>query len=303
MMTRTSGVFKAGDGLGCKGTECLDFSVNLVQLGFLPNLAVRMNHYDTLGISQSASSHEIKNAYRGLVKIYHPDLSKAPDAHERMLAINEAYEVLSDSYSRNLYDLLLSGQAFSMEPPQETEAQRYRREYKQRRVHDERVQMENLIKLKVRFYRVERMAAYVFLALGILFTIDYFFHPFQKAFGIQAMESSRFQTEINMTNGSKMLADWDLLKEYQVNGGTEVRVSYSLVFGIPARIGLVNSDINYRVHRTLHSFRNVITLIILIFSLVVINNKEYTDFRLTCGLVPVLLIIFQLLMAANTGFS
>jgi len=258
-----------------------------------------MNHYDTLGISQGATSLEIKNAYRGLVKIYHPDLSKAPDAHERMQAINEAYEVLSDSYARNLYDLLLAGHTFTLDPPQETEAQRFRREYKQRKAREERIQFENLIKLKVRFYRVLYVAAHVFFALGILFTIDYYFHPVSGTYQIESMESSRFQTEINFINGDRFLAEWDLLTEYRAKGGDEVRVYYSLIFQIPTRVGLADSDTKYRVHRTLHSLRNVITIIILFFSAVVINNKEYTDFRLTCGLVPILLIIFQLLMAVS----
>jgi len=262
-----------------------------------------MSHYTTLGIASGATSAEIKSAYRGLVKIYHPDLNPSPDAHSRMQAINEAYEVLSDSYSRQMYDLLLAGHVFSMEPPQETEAQRFRREYKQRKVREERMQMENLIRLKVRFYRGLRMASYFFFGLGLLFTIDYYLHPFQKVYTIQAMESSYYQTEVTTVEGVKLLADWDLLAEYNAKGGEQVQVYSSLIFRIPTRIQLVDGTTRYRVSRTLHSFRNIITLIILIFSAIVMNNKEFTDFRLTCGLVPILLLIFQLLMAVSATWS
>lgn len=256
-----------------------------------------MSHYETLGITSAATSAQIKSAYRGLVKIYHPDLNPSAEAHGRMQAINEAYEVLSDFYSRQMYDMMLAGHVFNLEPPQETEAQRFRREYKQRKVREERIQMENLIKLKVRFYRGLRTASYVFFALGVLFTLDYYFHPFQKAYSIRSMESSYYQTEVTTTGGIKWLADWELLAEYNQRAGDQVQVHFSLVFRIPARIQLVDGTNEYRVSRTLHSFRNIITLIIISFSAVVMRNREFTDFRLTCALVPILLLIFQLLMA------
>jgi len=98
MITRMSGDFNAGVRIGMQRYYFLRFlnmfTLNVsswtVQAGF-------MSHYDTLGIAQGATTAEIRTAYRGLVKIYHPDLNPAADAHDRMLAINEAYEVLSDA--------------------------------------------------------------------------------------------------------------------------------------------------------------------------------------------------------------
>jgi len=59
------------------------------------------NPYEVLGIKQDAGKDEIKEAYRALVKKYHPDqyvnhpLSNL--AQEKMKEINEAYETLMDS--------------------------------------------------------------------------------------------------------------------------------------------------------------------------------------------------------------
>lgn len=52
--------------------------------------------YDTLGVSKTASSDEIKKAYRRLARKYHPDINKEPGAEEKFKEINAAYEILSD---------------------------------------------------------------------------------------------------------------------------------------------------------------------------------------------------------------
>ena len=62
------------------------------------------NHYATLQVSTSASPDEIKQAYRRLAKEYHPDRNSASDASDRIVAINAAYEVLSDRGQRQRYD-------------------------------------------------------------------------------------------------------------------------------------------------------------------------------------------------------
>lgn len=60
--------------------------------------------YDTLGVSKTASSDEIKKAYRRLARKYHPDINKEPGAEEKFKEINAAYEILSDEKKRKQYD-------------------------------------------------------------------------------------------------------------------------------------------------------------------------------------------------------
>ena len=62
------------------------------------------DYYQVLGISRSASSEDIKLAYRRLARKYHPDVSRVPDAEEQFKAVNEAYETLSDSSKRRKYE-------------------------------------------------------------------------------------------------------------------------------------------------------------------------------------------------------
>lgn len=47
----------------------------------------------------------IRDAYRRMAKLYHPDVSVYPDAHQRFIRITEAYEVLGDPERRRRYDL------------------------------------------------------------------------------------------------------------------------------------------------------------------------------------------------------
>src|ERR687895_1295138 len=62
------------------------------------------DYYDVLGVARDASDQEIKRAFRRLAREVHPDVSAEPNADERFKEIVEAYEVLSKSETRQLYD-------------------------------------------------------------------------------------------------------------------------------------------------------------------------------------------------------
>ncbi|KOS17547.1 DnaJ -like protein 1 [Escovopsis weberi] len=60
--------------------------------------------YKALGVSKSASAAEIKKAYYGLAKKFHPDTNKDPKAKDKFGEIQSAYEILSDPKKREQYD-------------------------------------------------------------------------------------------------------------------------------------------------------------------------------------------------------
>src|SRR5258707_15657712 len=62
------------------------------------------DYYELLGVARDPTEPEIKKAFRGLARELHPDVSDAPDAQERFREVVEAYEVLSKSETRELYD-------------------------------------------------------------------------------------------------------------------------------------------------------------------------------------------------------
>lgn len=67
-------------------------------------LPVQKDPYKALGVNKSASSSEIKKAYYGLAKKYHPDTNKDPTAKEKFAEIQSAYEILSDPTKKQQYD-------------------------------------------------------------------------------------------------------------------------------------------------------------------------------------------------------
>jgi curved DNA-binding protein CbpA len=62
--------------------------------------------YHILQVSPGARAEVIQAAYRVLARIYHPDVSAAPDADEQTRRLNAAYDVLSDPVQRASYDAL-----------------------------------------------------------------------------------------------------------------------------------------------------------------------------------------------------
>jgi curved DNA-binding protein len=79
------------------------------------------DYYAILGVPRDASDEDIKKAFRGLARQYHPDVAKDKlSAEEKFKEINEANEVLSDPIKRKKYDDL--GASWDQEPTEGTNA-------------------------------------------------------------------------------------------------------------------------------------------------------------------------------------
>ena len=76
--------------------------------------------YKLLQVDSEADPEVIQAAYRRLAQKFHPDLAAGPEAAERMVAINGAWEVLGDPARRADYDRRRGQARAGMEPPAAT---------------------------------------------------------------------------------------------------------------------------------------------------------------------------------------
>jgi DnaJ-class molecular chaperone len=73
-------------------------------------MAATRDFYRVIGVRRSASTAEIKAAFRKKAQLYHPDHNPGKEdwANKRLQAIVEAYEVLCDPARRRLLDRQLA---------------------------------------------------------------------------------------------------------------------------------------------------------------------------------------------------
>lgn len=78
-------------------------------------------YYAVLGVPERANYKEIRHAYRGLARKYHPDRNSSAFAEEMIKKINAAFEVLSDETKRAQYDRMKFDSMPEPEPAYEPE--------------------------------------------------------------------------------------------------------------------------------------------------------------------------------------
>ena len=66
--------------------------------------ANKKNAYDVLGIEPTATTEEIKTAYKAMVKRYHPDHNTSKNAASQFRIVKKAYDLLTDEEKKAEYD-------------------------------------------------------------------------------------------------------------------------------------------------------------------------------------------------------
>ena len=99
---------KVGDYTGTRRESGGGSQANTSQQAFFHTtnrlMATPKDPYAILGVPRTATQAEIKKAYYGLAKKYHPDTNKDPGAKDKFAEIQSAYEILSDPEKRKQFD-------------------------------------------------------------------------------------------------------------------------------------------------------------------------------------------------------
>jgi hypothetical protein len=130
-----------------------------------------MNPYAILGVSTNATDLEIKRSYRNLVKRYHPDRRSSESSHEQIVAINYAYDILSDPEKRAQYDRGFATLYFTSQP-EEDPMEAYKREYKRKRWAREKKEREEKLARKKAIYRVMRWLHFPVFVFGVMLMLN-----------------------------------------------------------------------------------------------------------------------------------
>ncbi|WP_421879297.1 J domain-containing protein [Marinoscillum sp.] len=257
-----------------------------------------MNYYEILEVDQSAGYAEIKRSYRRLVKIYHPDVNPSALAAEKIVQITEAYEVLSDPVARGSYDWQINlahtpDIDFIYKPePQVDERELRRREYVKWKRQKEQERWQHQFHLKTMFYKYQRYFAYLFLVIGLVFTVDHFINGEKRVVEFDAIRiDTRGNTKISF-RGDNLWTTSQLFRDYEQSSGPAY-MYYSGVFHKKAKIGMEGYPA-YTIQGTLYQFGNFFAFLVILLSAGLIQQKKYSDFMLTVGLLPVFLVWFLL---------
>jgi curved DNA-binding protein CbpA len=266
-----------------------------------------MDYYQILGVSRDASEIEIRNAYRKLVKQYHPDKNSSDEAKAVIQKINEAHETLSDPEKRRQYDQPeLSYQIVFEEDPIEA----HRKEFLRKKRDAEQSQKLELGQFMDRVYqRLRKVNLYVLIPILVFLNIDNYLLPvriykepaldgFQQSMGRRSSELISFMKTENfkMSISNELHANYD----YYIKRDT-LTIEASWDLNIHKNISITESGVirNYEVRRTIYSFSIPLILISLLMALATIklNERSYLSEILICTqFTLILFIIFRILV-------
>lgn len=264
-----------------------------------------MDYYQILGVSREASETDIRNAYRKLVKLYHPDKNPSAEAKNAILLINEAYEVLSDPGKRLQYDQPVY--SFEVKNTQEDLRQAQRRENYRRWQETERTKREEFEGYKLEVFQQFKKYNIVLLIWGLVMVLDEFVIPpriveeevLLSNFIRVASGRRTSQTVHVAKTESYVMGIPQIAVEKSVGGN--LKIESSRILDIPLQVSTPDGN-TYEVSRNIYAFLAPMPLMLLLFAGLIYFVKEPNNWAtLVISLEGVALVLVVVLWLISVG--
>jgi hypothetical protein len=258
-----------------------------------------MNPYlETLGLKPGVSEQEIKQAYRKLVKKYHPDVNKDPDASKRFIEISEAYKFLMDVGGRPNQEKIPYD--YNPHDREYDEWRRRAREYARKR-REEAEANYRITLLKV--FSIYNFIAGLILLLNLFWALDYFLPENENKSILQSAEAY-----YQKTGRGKAIYLYDILNfdRHQIKVDKGVTVNYeeltkvaylytTPIFNQVKRVSFTQAATFYPVYSLYRVFGFLIPLNF-ILSFAYFKWAKILENKFVWGFLILLFFIFQLLL-------
>lgn len=259
------------------------------------------DYYAILGVPRHASEADIKRAYRKLVVLYHPDKNRDPMADDKIKAINEAYDVLSDREKRRAYDFgyyrptmdpTIAREPAS--PPHRDPAYRRRRPP----VNSTGSSQSAMRELMAAYMPiVSRISQIAFIFCVVLF-LDYMLPPLKSteeivdSYVFKGFQRSYSRSMVFVTNKDRRYK----LSSYEApvfKTGDLVSVTLTRLFHVPVFMQSTPGN-RFTFYSTIYRNFIFIPLLLLITSSMGVFMKGNIDFRFNLGIMNFLVLLLTI---------
>jgi DnaJ-domain-containing protein 1 len=254
------------------------------------------NYYSILRLPNYARGAEIKQAYRHLALLYHPDKNKSIEAPAYFIEINEAYEVLGDPFQKVVYDQMLN----EVEPQASTDpvVTRPHRDPRYRPKSAEYIKEARAKKKPyVEFMNGHVQQAVLFSRLALLFSItllaDYSLQPNKHSQTIKAVEKKlgNESVKVEINDGEAFTLGGQSLQEFAT--GEVINLYLSPLFSIPTRIENEQTKFQAGVPITIYGNFIFAPFFLVITSLIGTFYWKSVEFRFNLGVMNFLLMLLN----------
>jgi hypothetical protein len=260
------------------------------------------NYYEVLGLSATATDHEIKHVFRRLAIAYHPDKNPTPEAEAIFKEVNEAYETLGDPTKRIFYDQLLTGTIAVVpddpsQPWHKDPAYRKRRQagYKPppRGPSPRIVMMESFVKYI-------QILSWIAWGWSLLLIIDYALPS--------VINREKVVTNVHVARRAMLKSSGDLLVTelghhfpiglHEIKyfpHESQLKIFYSPLFSLLIKVE--NQESSYQVNNLATIYRNFMfaPILLILLSVVGLIWRKGIEFRFNLGLVTFLIFLLNII--------